>query len=107
MQFTTGGNHIFAVGIDVSNGRSTAAVLQFRTNVTLKPFEVAHTSDGLSRLAEKLNGLDGDVRVVMEHTGRYLVYTFSSLLSGCYFLLKAHSGLDFYCRLSTKIGLIV
>lgn len=62
---------MFAVGIDVSNGRSTVAVLQSRTNVTLKPFEVAHTLDGLSHLAEMLNALDGDVRVVMEHTGRY------------------------------------
>lgn len=62
---------MFAVGIDVSNGRSMVAVLQSRTNVTLKPFEVAHTLDGLSHLAEMLNALDGDVRVVMEHTGRY------------------------------------
>ena len=62
---------MFAVGIDISNGKSTVAVLQSKTNITLKPFEVAHTSDGLKQLAEKLNGLGNDVRVVMEHTGRY------------------------------------
>ncbi len=62
---------MFAVGIDVSNGKSTVAVLQSKTNVILKPFEVAHTSEGLSLLVERLNALDGDVRVVMEHTGRY------------------------------------
>lgn len=62
---------MFAVGIDVSNGKSTVAVLQSKTSITLKPFEVAHTSDGLNLLAEKLNSLGDDVRVAMEHTGRY------------------------------------
>lgn len=62
---------MFAVGIDVSNGKSTVAVLQSKTKVILKPFEVAHTSEGLKPLVEKLHTLNGDVRIVMEHTGRY------------------------------------
>ena len=40
---------MLAVGIDVSNGRSTVAVLQSKTKVTLKPFEVAHTAERLNR----------------------------------------------------------
>ncbi len=62
---------MFAVGIDVSNGRSTVAVLQSKTTVTLKPFEVSHTPEALGRLVNKLNGLNGETKVIMEHTGRY------------------------------------
>jgi len=36
---------MFAVGVDVSKGRSTVAVLQSKSTVTLKPFEVSHTPE--------------------------------------------------------------
>ena len=62
---------MFAVGVDVSNGRSTVAVLGGKRKVVIKPYEVAHTADGFANLAETLNALDGKVRIVMEHTGRY------------------------------------
>lgn len=62
---------MFAVGVDVSNGRSTVAVLQSKTDVLMKPFEVPHTSEGFATLSAKLSGLGSDVRIVMEHTGRY------------------------------------
>jgi transposase len=62
---------MFAAGVDVSNGRSTVAVLQSKSTVTLKPFEVPHTPEGLGRLVEILNSLDGETKVIMEHTGRY------------------------------------
>ena len=62
---------MFAVGVDVSNGRSTAAVLGAQRKVVMKPFEVPHTADGFASLIEKLRGLNGEARIVMEHTGRY------------------------------------
>ena len=62
---------MFAVGIDVSNGRSTVAVLRSKTQAVCKPFEVAHTAEGLTALVEMLNALDDETRIVMEHTGRY------------------------------------
>ena len=62
---------MFAVGVDVSGGRSTVAVLGARRKVVMKPFEVLHTTDGFASLSEELNVLDGEVRIVMEHTGRY------------------------------------
>ena len=62
---------MFAVGVDVSNGRSTVAVLQTKTSVLMKPFEIPHTAEGFAGLAGKLADLDGEVRIVMEHTGRY------------------------------------
>ena len=62
---------MFAVGVDVSNGRSTVAVLRSKTEIIIKPFDVLHTVDGLKALKDKLSALKGDVRIVMEHTGRY------------------------------------
>lgn len=62
---------MFAVGVDVSNGRSMVAVLGARRKVVMKPFEVPHTTDGFAYLSEKLRGLNGEARIVMEHTGRY------------------------------------
>ncbi len=62
---------MFAVGVDVSNARSTVAVLQSKTKIAIKPFEVQHTADGFAALTKKLAALDGEARIVMEHTGRY------------------------------------
>ena len=62
---------MFAVGVDVSNGRSTVAVLESKTKMVLKPFEVTHTSEGLSKLVDQLNSLNGEIKIIMEHTGRY------------------------------------
>ena len=62
---------MYAVGIDVSSCHSTVAVLSSKTTIVLKPFDVPHTPEGFRQLAEKLNALDGEKRIVMEHTGRY------------------------------------
>ena len=62
---------MFAAGVDVSNGWSTVSVWETKTKVTLKPFEVSHTPEGLGDLVQKLKGLDGETKVIMEHTGRY------------------------------------
>ena len=60
-----------AVGIDVSKGKSTVAVIRAYGEVVRKPFDVMHTSSGLKELADFLLSLDGETKVVMEHTGRY------------------------------------
>lgn len=60
-----------AAGIDVSSRKSTVAVLRPFGEVVRVPFDVAHTAEDLTNLAEQLKALDGETRVVMEHTGRY------------------------------------
>lgn len=60
-----------AVGIDVSKGKSTVAVLRPLNVTVAPPFEVGHTIPELEKLSDFLNRLDGETRVVMEHTGRY------------------------------------
>ena len=61
-----------AVGIDVSKGKSTIAVLQPGGTVIRKPFDVSHTSQSLIELARYLGSLEGSTKIVMECTGRYL-----------------------------------
>ena len=60
-----------AVGIDVSKGKSTVAVLQPGGTVIRKTFDVSHTSQNLNELADYLSSLDGTTKIVMECTGRY------------------------------------
>ena len=58
-------------GIDISKGKSTVSVLRPFGEVVAKPFAIGHTGSELRRLADYLKSLDGETRVVMEHTGRY------------------------------------
>jgi transposase len=60
-----------AVGVDVSKGKSTVAVLRPLGVVVAKPFQVSHTASELGELARFLISLDGQTKVIMEHTGRY------------------------------------
>ena len=60
-----------SVGIDISKGRSTVAVMRPFGEVVISPFEVCHTASELSELAKRLKSLDGETRVVMEATGNY------------------------------------
>lgn len=59
------------VGIDVSKGKSMVAVMRPFGELVAKPYEVRHTSGELSALAQSLKNLEGETRVVLEHTGRY------------------------------------
>lgn len=60
-----------AVGIDVSKGKSVVAILRPFGEIVYSPFEIRHTSEGIKSLVELILSIDGESRVVMEHTGRY------------------------------------
>jgi len=60
-----------AVGIDVSKGKSTVAIMRPFGEVVASPFEVAHTGSELSKLAGMLKSLNGETKVIMECTGSY------------------------------------
>ena len=60
-----------AAGIDVSSRKSTVAVLRPFGEVVKLPFDVRHSAEDLTALAEQLKSIEGETRVVMEHTGRY------------------------------------
>lgn len=60
-----------AVGIDVSKGKSTVAVLRPFGEVAVSPFDVIHNDNDLNRLAELIKAFPGESKVVMEYTGTY------------------------------------
>ena len=60
-----------AAGVDVSKGKSMVSVLRPFGKVMAKPFSIGHTGSELKELADYLKSLNGETRVVMEHTGRY------------------------------------
>lgn len=60
-----------AVGIDVSKGKSTVAVLRPSGEIIVSPFDVYHNPKELGELVTLLKTLDGDTKVVMEYTGNY------------------------------------
>lgn len=60
-----------AVGIDVSKGKSTIAVMRPFGEVVASPYDVSHTESELKELARFLKSLPGETRVLMEYTGRY------------------------------------
>ena len=60
-----------AVGIDVSKGKSTVAVIQPFGVVIAEPFDVLHTDSDLKELVRFIKSLSGETKVVMEYTGTY------------------------------------
>ena len=60
-----------AVGIDVSKGKSTIAIMRPFGEVVASPYDVGHTESELKELARFLKSLPGETRVLMEYTGRY------------------------------------
>ena len=60
-----------AVGIDVSKNKSMVAILRPCGEIVASPFEVKHTASNLTSLIELIKSVEGETRIVMEHTGRY------------------------------------
>lgn len=60
-----------AVGIDVSKGKSMVAILRPLGQIVSTPFEISHTTSDINSLIELIKSIEGESRIVMEHTGRY------------------------------------
>lgn len=60
-----------AVGIDVSKGKSMVAIMKPFGEIVSTPFEIKHTTSDINSLVELINSIEGESRIVMEHTGRY------------------------------------
>ena len=59
------------VGIDVSKGKSTVAAMKPDGEIVFPPFDVTHSANALGDLADSLRALGEDVRIALEHTGKY------------------------------------
>jgi transposase len=84
---------ITAVGIDVSKGKSTIAVMRPGGEVVTPPYDAAHTAEELTKLTKSLLSLDGEVRVVMEHTGAYYLPVAQTLAEAGLFVSVVHAKL--------------
>ena len=60
-----------AVGIDVSKGKSMVAIMRPFGGIVSTPFEIKHTTSDINSLIEFINSVEGESRIVMEHTGHY------------------------------------
>lgn len=60
-----------AVGIDISKGKSMVAILRPYGEIVSSPFEIKHSSGNIQSLIEQIKSIQGESRIVMEHTGRY------------------------------------
>ena len=60
-----------AVGIDVSKGKSTVVILRTFGEIVVSPYEVKHTDSEITALIKRIKAVDGETRIVMEHTGHY------------------------------------
>lgn len=77
----------YGVGIDVSKGKSTVAILSVEGEIIEEPFEIIHDIDGLGYLEEKLKKLPKeDLKIVMEETGTYHLPVLGYLLDKEYFV---------------------
>jgi transposase len=65
------GDTMNAVGIDVSKGTSTVAIIRPFGEIVRKPFYVVHSPKELTELANLILSLEGESRVVLESTGKY------------------------------------
>ena len=60
-----------AVGIDVSKGKSTVAIMRPYGEIVASPFEISHTEEDFKNLTSQFKNLHGESRIIMEYTGRY------------------------------------
>lgn len=79
-----------SVGIDVSKGKSTVAIIRPFGEVLKKPFDVLHTISELKEFADFIKALDGETRVVMESTGIYHLPIANALCDAGLFVCVAH-----------------
>ena len=77
----------YGVGIDVSKGKSTVAILSVEGEIIEEPFEITHNFEGLRFLEEKIRTLPKeDLKIVMEETGTYHLPVLGYLLDKEYFV---------------------
>lgn len=82
----------YGVGIDVSKGKSTVAILSVEGEIIEAPFEITHDIDGLGFLEDKLKKLPKeDLKIVMEETGTYHLPVLGYLLDKEYFVIAENA----------------
>ena len=82
----------YGVGIDVSKGKSTVAILSIAGEVIKEPFEINHDINGFNLLEEKIKDIPKeDLKIVMEETGTYHLPILGYLLDKDYFVVAENN----------------
>lgn len=82
----------YGVGIDISKGKSTIAILSIEGEVIEEPFEINHDVDGLNFLEKKTKDIPKeDLKIVMEETGTYHLPVLGYLLDKGYFVVTENA----------------
>lgn len=82
----------YGVGIDISKGKSTIAILSVAGEVIEEPFEINHDMKGLELLEEKIKDISKeDLKIVMEETGTYHLPVLGYLLDKGYFVVAENA----------------
>lgn len=82
----------YSIGIDVSKGKSTVAIMDASEKLQEKVFEINHNQCGVEQLKEHLNKYgDGEIRIVMEATSHYHFPLLFSLQGSGYFVCVANA----------------
>ena len=78
---------MYAVGIDVSKGKSTVAILNTQGEVIYEPFDIQHDQNGFKYLLDILKEFNKEeVKILMEATGHYHLPLLNFLLKYDYFI---------------------
>lgn len=82
----------YGVGIDISKGKSTIAILSIEGEVIKEPFEFSHSQNDLDNLDLLLNQyLKEDLKIIMEETGTYHLPVLSYLLEKGYCVIAENA----------------
>lgn len=82
----------YGVGIDVSKGKSTIAILNVVGEVIEEPFEIEHDINGMNLLEEKIKDIPReDLKIIMEETGTYHLPLLGYLLDKGYFVVAENA----------------
>lgn len=85
--------NVVSVGIDVSKGNSMVCGMKFGGECVISPYKFTHTKDEFKQLVKSLKALEGDVRIVMEHTGIYYLPVAKVLFEAGFFVSVVHAKL--------------
>ena len=77
---------MISIGIDISKDKSTICALNGGSETIWKPFDLRHLQSDMQSFISKLEALTGELRIVMEATGKYHLPILYSLKSKGYFL---------------------
>lgn len=78
---------MYAVGIDVSKGKSTISIITLEGEIIEEPFEINHDQDGIDMLLSKIKNYKKDeIKFLMEATGHYHLPLLNSLIERDYFV---------------------